>query len=169
MAMSFDITPKVWGYERLLHNDKFCVKIMTLDRGAQCSVHFHAMKKEMFIVTKGAILIELWDKIETESVETCPGIIDLCKPDKMLVITEQEPQHLFEYYNNISWPYQHQIVKPAHEHLYIDNYVPHRFIGLDYVNVFIEASTHDDPNDSYRFNTSRKPDNIDRSLYANRD
>lgn len=138
--MSSKFTDKEWGYERLLHNAEFCVKIMGLDQGSQCSVHFHANKKEMFIVTKGVIRVELWNKLETESTETCSGVINLGKPDKILILDSA--------YSG-----------GGAATVYIDNFVPHRFIGLGKLNEFLEASTHDNPNDSYRFTSSRKPDN----------
>jgi uncharacterized RmlC-like cupin family protein len=136
--MSSDLVIKKWGWERILHNAEFCAKVMGLDQGFQCSVHFHAVKKEMFIVTKGAIRVELWDRLCPETTECCPGIIDCAHPDKILIL---------------DYAYS------AGANIYIDNFVPHRFIGLGKQNEFIETSTHDDPEDSYRFNSSRKPDN----------
>lgn len=151
--MSSDITRKEWGSERLLHNAEFCAKVMTLERGARCSIHFHALKKEMFIVTKGAILIELWPQLSPEDFaiddKIRPGL-DLSNPAKMLVLTNQMPQQIGRY--------GIEIAGQPHESVYIDNNVPHRFIGLGDYNVFIEASTHDKAEDSYRLINSRSPD-----------
>jgi D-lyxose ketol-isomerase len=136
---------KVWGYESHLRNKEFCVKRMGVDQGAQCSVHFHHVKKEMFIVTKGVIMIELWEELvcppglrdeEGLLVPEAHGV-DLTKPDQILVLDEK--------YGTAA--------------VYINHLVPHRFTGLGQLNVFIEASTHDDPADSYRFTKSRSPDN----------
>lgn len=132
---SDNYTNKVWGYELLLHNAEFCVKRMGIDQGAECSIHLHAIKKEMFIVIKGAIRVELWNPVTALSGNEA---IDLGKPDKVLVLEDK---------------FSGAAV------IYIDNLVPHRFIGLEKHNEFIEASTHDDPDDSFRFTKSRNPDN----------
>jgi uncharacterized RmlC-like cupin family protein len=142
-------TDKVWGYEELLHNKEFCTKVMGLDRGAECSVHCHATKKEMFIVVKGAIRVELWPSLWGEhgclfqvgiDVYNADAYsLDLLHPEKILVLEAA--------------------YSPSGASVYIDNYVPHRFIGLDNANTFIEASTHDDSTDSFRFTRSRRPDN----------
>jgi D-lyxose ketol-isomerase len=135
---------KVWGSEEIWHNEDFCVKEMKLEQCAECSIHFHAIKKEMFIAICGAIRIELWDQLPVAMQFAKSGVmlpakkcgIDLAKPDKVILLGSY----------------------PKTQFIYIDNYVPHRFIGLSEINVFIEASTYDDPHDSYRFTQSRKAD-----------
>ena len=145
MAMSSDFVQKVWGYEWPLHNAEFCMKVMGLDQGSQCSIHCHKIKKEMFLVTEGAIRVELWEKLPTDTEFKAGTIIlpegcdiNLAHPDKILILDERYS---------------------AAASVYVDNFVLHRFIGLGKLNEFIEASTHDDPVDSYRFTKSRKPDN----------
>jgi hypothetical protein len=144
--MSFDFTEKVWGYELPRHNEDFCAKEMGLDQGSECSVHVHVIKKEIFIVTKGVIRLEIWDPLTTfdpgkitEKGLLCPKFhkIDLSRPTHVRILDSECIDHAY----------------------YIHHYVPHRFIGLGALNEFVEASTYDDPNDSYRFTTSRKPDN----------
>ncbi len=54
------IVPKLWGYEKWLeNNDKYCCKILSLNKGYQCSLHYHKNKDETFLVTKGRIRLEL--------------------------------------------------------------------------------------------------------------
>jgi D-beta-D-heptose 7-phosphate kinase/D-beta-D-heptose 1-phosphate adenosyltransferase len=56
--------PKVWGYEKWLeNNDKYCSKLLSLKKGYQCSLHFHKLKDEMFLVTLGHVRFELGDEI----------------------------------------------------------------------------------------------------------
>lgn len=60
------IVPKVWGYEKWLeNNDKYCSKILSLNKGYQCSLHYHKNKDEMFLVTKGRMRLELGDETMT--------------------------------------------------------------------------------------------------------
>ena len=157
--MSSDITQKVWGSERLLRNEEFCAKVMTLNQGAQCSIHFHKIKKEMFIVTKGKILVELWNQFPMGKIFADDGVlrspeecgIDLSKPDKILILGDTMPLRVFR--RGI------EMYPRPYNYVFIDNYVPHRFTGLDAENLFIETSTKDYADDSYRFISSRKPDN----------
>lgn len=57
-----EIHEKVWGYEdwiinSFLHN--FCGKKLIIKRGYQSSLHYHKIKKEVFYVNKGFILLEV--------------------------------------------------------------------------------------------------------------
>ena len=55
-----EIVAKVWGYEKWLENNpKYCCKILSLNKGYQCSLHYHKEKDEMFLVTKGQVKLEL--------------------------------------------------------------------------------------------------------------
>ena len=59
-----DIVPKLWGYEKWIeNNDKYCSKILSLNKGYQCSLHYHKIKDEMFLVTKGHVRLELGDEV----------------------------------------------------------------------------------------------------------
>lgn len=58
------IIPKVWGYEKWLENNaNYCCKLLFLNKGYQCSLHFHKEKDEMFFVTKGHVRLETDGKI----------------------------------------------------------------------------------------------------------
>lgn len=58
------VVPKLWGYEKWLeNNDKYCCKLLSLNKGYQCSLHYHKDKDEMFVVTKGHVRLELEDKV----------------------------------------------------------------------------------------------------------
>ncbi len=53
------VVPKLWGYEKWLeNNDKYCCKLLSLNKGYQCSLHYHKDKDEMFMVTKGHVRLE---------------------------------------------------------------------------------------------------------------
>jgi mannose-6-phosphate isomerase-like protein (cupin superfamily) len=51
---------KVWGSEEwIVNNDLYCGKILNLNKGYQCSMHYHKNKHETFYLLEGRILIEL--------------------------------------------------------------------------------------------------------------
>jgi D-lyxose ketol-isomerase len=50
---------KAWGYEEVLVNEpEYCAKMLHLDAGKMCSLHFHKTKKETFIVLMGLVRLE---------------------------------------------------------------------------------------------------------------
>lgn len=58
------IVPKLWGYEKWLeNNEKYCCKILSLNKGYQCSLHYHKNKDETFLVTEGHIRLELGGEV----------------------------------------------------------------------------------------------------------
>lgn len=51
---------KVWGYEILVVNtDKYCGKRLMLNKAWQCSLHYHKIKDETFLVASGKVLMEV--------------------------------------------------------------------------------------------------------------
>lgn len=58
------IVPKLWGYEKWLeNNNRYCCKLLVINKGYQCSLHYHKEKDEMFYVSKGHIRLESNGKI----------------------------------------------------------------------------------------------------------
>lgn len=57
------IIPKVWGFEEIIYNTKnYCFKYLHLQKGFQCSVHYHKLKTETFYLQSGKIVIQLVDQ-----------------------------------------------------------------------------------------------------------
>jgi mannose-6-phosphate isomerase-like protein (cupin superfamily) len=51
---------KDWGEEQWITNtDLYCGKVMLLNTGWQCSLHYHKIKDETFYIQKGNVLFEL--------------------------------------------------------------------------------------------------------------
>ena len=51
---------KLWGKEEwLVNNDKYCCKILYLNKGYQCSLHYHKKKDETFYVLEGVIELQV--------------------------------------------------------------------------------------------------------------
>jgi D-lyxose ketol-isomerase len=56
------IVTKGWGEERWIHNDElYCGKILILNKGKCCSLHYHKLKTESFYLGSGGLLMELSD------------------------------------------------------------------------------------------------------------
>lgn len=56
------VVPKGWGEERWIHNDElYCGKILVLNKGKNCSLHYHKLKTETFYLAKGELKMELTD------------------------------------------------------------------------------------------------------------
>lgn len=51
---------KVWGREEwIVNTDKYCGKILELNKGYRCSMHYHKNKDETFYILGGEVLLEL--------------------------------------------------------------------------------------------------------------
>jgi mannose-6-phosphate isomerase-like protein (cupin superfamily) len=80
------VYPKVWGSETWLeNNDKYCCKILSINKGYYCSLHYHKIKDEMFIVQYGEILLKLGTPISGQ-------IINMRKGDYVRIIPYQVHQ-----------------------------------------------------------------------------
>lgn len=104
-ALDFDsnivnvgIVPKVWGYEKWLeNNDKYCCKILSLNKGYQCSLHYHKDKDELFVVAKGHVRMEKNGKVihlrEGDFVRMEPGTIHRFTGAEDSIIMEVSTHH----------------------------------------------------------------------------
>jgi len=130
---------KVWGRERHIvkvippgsHDAGYTGKVLTLDQGFQSSIHFHVEKTETFLVVRGVVHLEIYDFIK--------------RPKRL------EPKHLSRKYLKFRTVLQLN----EREGVTLYPYTPHRFWteckkGAE----FIEFSTPDHPDDSYRITRS---------------
>lgn len=54
------IVPKVWGRELwIVNTDKYCGKILEINKGYRCSLHYHKNKDETFYILEGKVLMEV--------------------------------------------------------------------------------------------------------------
>ena len=57
------IVPKTWGDERwMVNNDLYCGKILTVLQNKMCSIHYHKIKDETFILTLGHVTLQIFDE-----------------------------------------------------------------------------------------------------------
>lgn len=57
--MKICIHKKVWGEEHWVVNKNYCGKILILQKGYRCSIHYHELKDETFYVLTGRVLLEV--------------------------------------------------------------------------------------------------------------
>ena len=51
---------KAWGYEEIVvNNNKYCGKLLHINKGSTCSYHFHPLKQETFHCLEGDILLNV--------------------------------------------------------------------------------------------------------------
>lgn len=88
-----DMVEKVWGYEKWLeNNEKYCCKLLVLNKGYQCSLHYHKDKDEMFLVTKGHVRMEL----DGEVSHMRPGNFVRLSPGTVHRFTGMEDSEIIE-------------------------------------------------------------------------
>jgi mannose-6-phosphate isomerase-like protein (cupin superfamily) len=58
------IVVKTWGHEEIFINvpDLYCMKALYFNPGGSTSKHFHCSKHESFFVSKGIIIVRLYNK-----------------------------------------------------------------------------------------------------------
>ena len=55
-----EIHKKVWGSEEWIANTpNYCGKILRLNKGYRCSIHYHKNKDETFYILRGRVLMEI--------------------------------------------------------------------------------------------------------------
>jgi mannose-6-phosphate isomerase-like protein (cupin superfamily) len=55
---------KAWGWELwLVNGDKYCGKLLLVDKGATCSYHCHHNKQETFFALQGQCMLTVEDKV----------------------------------------------------------------------------------------------------------
>src|SRR3989442_1625546 len=71
------IVPKGWGREIWIANGPlYCGKILEIDRGKRCSLHYHRLKTESFYLRSGQLKVRLKESPEAiivEEFELFPG------------------------------------------------------------------------------------------------
>jgi mannose-6-phosphate isomerase-like protein (cupin superfamily) len=64
------IEPKGWGREVwLANNELYCGKILEINQGKRCSLHFHKLKTESFFLRVGRLRVTIKASPEAEEIE----------------------------------------------------------------------------------------------------
>ncbi len=56
---------KLWGSERwMVNNELYCGKILELYKDKMCSIHYHKIKNETFVLQFGEIKLQIFDNLD---------------------------------------------------------------------------------------------------------
>jgi quercetin dioxygenase-like cupin family protein len=93
------VVEKGWGRELWIHNDdKYCGKVLVLEKGKNCSLHFHVKKHETFYVSKGLVQMELIEKNGAKTTMTLqPGDALEIPPGLVHRFTGLEDSEIMEF------------------------------------------------------------------------
>ena len=65
---------KGWGTEIIIHdNERYCVKKLDIQKGGQCSLHFHKKKEESFLVLEGELQMTMVKNSVTNQINLTAG------------------------------------------------------------------------------------------------
>jgi len=92
------IVKKVWGFEEIICNTKeYCTKKLHLDKNHQCSLHYHKIKDEVFIIHEGEVQMEYAGEIKLmlpgDYIRIFPGEPHRFKGIKNTIIIESSSHH----------------------------------------------------------------------------
>ena len=60
---------KRWGHEDWVHNSPmYCGKLLHVDQGGACSLHYHERKHETFNLLSGRVVLELYNVANEEEL-----------------------------------------------------------------------------------------------------
>jgi mannose-6-phosphate isomerase-like protein (cupin superfamily) len=96
-----NIVGKVWGHEYwVLNTDKYCMKILHLEPKFQCSLHYHNVKDETFIVLSGVVRLEYYDKYKNPTPDLMPHTQVIILPSGTSFHVEPGVAHRFSTAND---------------------------------------------------------------------
>jgi D-lyxose ketol-isomerase len=139
--------PKVWGSENwIVNNERYCAKYLNLNQGYECSVHYHAVKDETFVILEG--------EIELKAVEL-KDHMEIILP----LLNEGEPESIHEdalAIKSVLLNKMGRITLVPGDSFRVKPFVAHQFKALTPTAKILEVSTTHYEEDSYRLTESRK-------------
>src|SRR5260370_34903508 len=64
------IEPKVWGREVWIVNTPlYCGKILEIEKGKRCSLHYHLLKTETFFLRAGRLIVRVKESADSPVIE----------------------------------------------------------------------------------------------------
>ena len=91
--------PKKWGKEIIfINNDKYCGKILCIEKGKKFSMHFHMQKDETWYIANGSVLLRWIDTSNAQSLERIllKGSVVRLKPGIPHQLIAQEDSEIYE-------------------------------------------------------------------------
>ena len=87
---------KIWGSEEwIVNNSKYCGKILNLNKGFRCSIHYHKDKHETFYLLAGKVLLEIGDELKKIILEK--GDVQTLEPGMKHRFTPLEDSKIIEF------------------------------------------------------------------------
>jgi len=79
---------RAWGYEKWIENmDEYCGKVLVLEAGKRCSMHYHLKKMETMFLVSGRVDIRFRDPSNAEDYT-----VELRKGDSVRITRGQQHQ-----------------------------------------------------------------------------
>ena len=100
-----NIVPKGWGREVwIANNERYCGKILEINKGKKCSLHFHKLKTESFFLRRGRIkmrikesadspVIEEFEMVAGDCMDIPPGLVHQMEALEDVELYEFSTQH----------------------------------------------------------------------------
>src|SRR6266446_3782731 len=64
------VVPKGWGREVwIANNERYCGKVLEINQGKKCSLHFHKLKTESFFLRRGRLKVRIKESAESATLE----------------------------------------------------------------------------------------------------
>jgi mannose-6-phosphate isomerase-like protein (cupin superfamily) len=95
------VEPKGWGREVwIANNELYCGKILEINKGKRCSLHYHKLKTESFYLRTGRLKIRVKESPEAEVIEEFELVAGECMdvpPGLVHQMEALEDTELFEF------------------------------------------------------------------------
>src|SRR5215475_10166632 len=100
-----NIVPKGWGREVwIANNERYCGKILEINKGKRLSLHFHKLKTESFFLRRGRLKmrikesadspnIEEFEMVEGDCMDIPPGLVHQMEALEDVELYEFSTQH----------------------------------------------------------------------------
>lgn len=137
---------KVWGEELwYVNNEKYAAKQLILNKGYQCSLHYHAKKDETFYILEGVVELE---------------VVDLGKHMTILPwATQEEIDEIHSEAIALKEAYLKDLelifLHPG-QSFRLRPFIAHRFSSVGPTAKILEISTTHEDSDSYRLTESAR-------------
>jgi mannose-6-phosphate isomerase-like protein (cupin superfamily) len=109
------IVPKGWGRELwIANNELYCGKILEINQGKMCSLHFHKLKTESFYLRSGRLKIRIKESPAAETIEEFELVAGDCMdvpPGLVHQMEAIEDAELFEFSSQHFDSDSHRLVK----------------------------------------------------------
>jgi len=73
------VVPKAWGREVwIVNGELYCGKILEIQKGKRCSLHFHKLKTESFYLRTGRLKVRVQESLASGMIEEFELLVGEC-------------------------------------------------------------------------------------------